>query len=265
MKIAKSTYQSLKQIYINNPYNIIFVMISTMLVLCIVMLINIIEAVVFVGSNAFSIQLIIFNISSQLLYTGMMIGLIKVIFFIIDNKNKKIINIFNYFDLLPQIIVASIINYVLLFFSLIPSLIIIYLKYGLENLKILYDYFLNQDPAFNALLNSYINNADIVYLLLLIIMPLLFISIKTAFMNFYIIDNSCTPIKALFKSWSITKNNIQNIVLIMLLISLFNIMVGIITLGVGLLLTFPISLLYFCQYFRTMKEEKNEKNKKTLD
>ena len=123
-------------------------MISTMLVLCIVMLINIIESVVFFGANAFSIQLIIFNISSQLLYTGMMIGLIKIIFFIIDNKNKKIINIFNYFDLLPQIIVASIINYVLLFFSLIPSLIIIYLKYGLENLKILYDYFLNHISAF---------------------------------------------------------------------------------------------------------------------
>ena len=265
MKIAHATYQSLKQIYINNPYNIIFSIISTMLVLCIVMLMNIVETVVFVESNTFSIQFIIFNISSQLLYTGMMIGLIKIIFSIIDNKDKKITNIFNYFDLLPQIIIASVINYALLFLSLIPSLFIIYIKYGVENLKILYDYFLKQDPAFNALVNSYINNSDIVLLLLLIVIPLLFISIKNAFINFYIIDDSCSPVQALNKSWSITKNNIQNILLIIFMISLFNVIIGVITLGMGLLLTFPVSLLYFCQYFRIMKEENNEKNKKTVD
>ena len=80
MKIANTAYQHLKQIYTNNPYNIIFGIISTMLVLCIVMLMNIIETIVFVQSNVFSIQLIIFNISSQLLYMGMMIGLIKIMF-----------------------------------------------------------------------------------------------------------------------------------------------------------------------------------------
>ena len=265
MKIANSTYQHLKQIYTNNPYNIIFGIISTTLVLCIVILMNIIETLVFIESDVFSIQLIIFNISSQLLYTGMMIGLIKVMFSIIDNKDKKIINIFNYFEILPRIIAASIINYMLLFLSLIPSIIIISIKYGIENLKILYNYFLNQDPAFNALLNSYINNSDIIFCLLLIIIPLLFISIKTTFMNFYIIDDSYSPIQALNKSWSITKNNTQNILLIISILSLINIVIGIITLGVGLLLTFPISLLYFCQYFRIMKEEKNAKNEKTLD
>jgi uncharacterized membrane protein len=134
-------------------------------------------------------------------------------------------------------------------------MIIIYLKYGRENLKLLYDYFLNQDPAFNALINSYVNHIDIVLLLLLIMIPLVFISLKTAFMNFYIIDQNNYPIQALKNSWLITNNNGQNILLIILIISLINIIIGIISLGLGLLLTFPLSLLYFCQYFRTINNK----------
>ena len=137
MKNAYKAYQNIKIIYRNNPYNIIFTILSTMLVLCIVMLMNIIEQVVFAEQNNTSIQFIIFNISSQLLYTGMMIGLIKNIFSIIDEKDKKIINIFNYFELLPKVVLASFINYILLLGSLVPSLIIIYFHYGFENLKIL--------------------------------------------------------------------------------------------------------------------------------
>jgi len=255
MKTAYESYYSIKKIYIENPYNIVFSIISTMLVLCIVMLMNIIESVVFIKETTISIQFIIFNISSQLLYTGMMIGLIKIMFAIIDAKEKKIINIFNYFELLPKVLIASIINYVLLFLSLVPSIVIIYLKYGMENLKLLYNYLLNQDPAFNALINSYINYIDIILLLLLILIPLIFISLKTAFMNFYIIDKNNNPIEAFKNSWLITNKNSQNILLIILIITLINITIGIISLGVGLLLTFPLSLLYFCQYFRTINKK----------
>ena len=256
MKNAYKAYQNIKIIYRNNPYNIIFTILSTMLVLCIVMLMNIIEQVVFAEQNNTSIQFIIFNISSQLLYTGMMIGLIKNIFSIIDEKDKKIINIFNYFELLPKVVLASFINYILLLGSLVPSLIIIYFHYGFENLKILYNYLLNQDPAFNALINSYVSSLDIVLLFLLIILPIVFVSIKTAFINFFIIDKSNSPIQALKNSWIITNNRVKNILLIILLISFLNIIIGIISLGVGLLLTFPISLLYFCQYFRIINNQK---------
>ncbi len=255
MKTAYEAYYNIKKIYTDNPYSIVFSILSTMLVLCIVMLMNIIEKVVFIEESIISIQFIIFNISSQLLYTGMMIGLIKIMFVIIDEKEKKMINIFNYFELLPKVLIASIINYILLFLSLIPSIIIIYLKYGIENLKLLYEYLLNQDPAFNALINSYVNNLEIIVLLLLIIIPLVFISIKTAFMNFYIIDQKKHPVQALKNSWLITNNNGQNILLIILIISLINIIIGIISMGVGLLLTFPISLLYFCQYFRIINNK----------
>ena len=102
MKNAYNAYQNIKIIYRNNPYNIIFTILSTMLVLCIVMLMNIIEQVVFAEQSNTSIQFIIFNISSQLLYTGMMIGLIKIIFSIIDDKDKKIIDIFSHFELFTK-------------------------------------------------------------------------------------------------------------------------------------------------------------------
>ena len=260
LTVIKKIYKKIKKIYNNNPADLLVAISSTMLILFFAVIMNLIENDVF-NNNSQSIQNIIFNIATQLLYTGLWIGLIKILFQIIDKKEKKISNLFNYFDLLPYVVLGSLLNYIICLISVLPSLIIIYLKYGFENLSFLYESLINQDPALNALMNSYINNFDILLIAILILIPIVYVSLKTSFVNFYIIDQSLSPVDSIKKSWKITTNQTHNIFLFVLVLFILNLFIGIISLGMGLFFSFPISILFICQYYRILdnKRSYNEK------
>jgi len=256
LPVFKKIYKKIKTIYDNNPADLLIAISSTMLILFFAVIMNLIENDVFDNNNSQSIQNIIFNIATQLLYTGLWIGLIKILFQIIDKKEGGISNIFNYFDLLPYVVMGSLLNYIICLISILPSLIIIYLKYGFENLSFLYESLINQDPALNALMNSYINNFDILLIAILILIPIVYVSLKTSFVNFYIIDQSLSPIDSIKKSWEITTNQTHNIFLFVLLLFILNLLIGIISLGMGLFFSFPISVLFICQYYRILDNKK---------
>ena len=127
IKTLQSIYKKIKKIYNDNPSDLLSIITSTSIVLFLVVIMTLIENDIFSNKNVLSIQYVIFNIATQLFYTGMMIGLIKNIFKTLDHQEKKISNIFNYFDILPNVVLGSFLNYFILLLSLIPSILFVHI------------------------------------------------------------------------------------------------------------------------------------------
>ena len=250
-------YTSVKNFCTDNPNNLLSV-ISSSILLFIVQLILFSVHQIFIN-DLYSVQHIIYIISAIMLYSGINVGYIKFIFHKIDKKNKKILDVFNYFEILPQYIIGIILQFLLIIVACIPSLIYIQLKYGLDKMNTISEIILNNDPNFTALLDPYFNAFDINIILFLMAAPIIIVVLKTFFMNFYIIDKRCSPLIALKNSIKITKNQKLNITLYLILLLLLNFIIGILSFGLGEIIMLPLSHLFFCQYFRLLiiKKRKN--------
>jgi len=235
---------------------------GTCFVLSLVVVIHLIENNIFGNQNQSSIQYLIFNISTQLFYTGMMIGLIKLIFKTIDLQEKNIKDIFNYFELLPKIVIASLLTYLILALSTVPSFLFIYMKYGFKELYALMEASVNENVELEALIGAYFNSLDFLLIFILIILPLLYVSLRTSFVNFYIIDKNFSPIQSFKNSWGVTQTEIFNIFTYLVLLIILNLVIAIISFGFGILFSFPFSLIFWCYYYRKIDSKYNIKKDK---
>ena len=240
----KTTYNKIKEFYLKNPQNIFNIISGFILVLIIRFMLLSIDTIFL--ANDYSIQYIIFLVSTWLLVTGIEIGYTKFIFNKIDNKSVKIFDIFNYFDILPRYILGILLNFMISAVCMLPAIVFIYYKYGPQLINTIIDSL--SDPYYKELIDSYFNFSDIIIILSLICIPLLFVQLRLCFFNFYIIDKNYTVLDAVKKSWRITENHISNILIYFLLFIIFNIL-GIISM-VGMFFTIPISYLFFCMYYR---------------
>ena len=262
IKTIQKIYKNIKNIYNNNPSDMLTIISGSCFMLSLVVIISLIENNVFGTQNQSSMQYLIFNISTQLFYTGMMIGLIKLIFKTIDLQEKNIKDIFNYFELLPKMVIASLLTYLLLALSILPSCLIIYMKYGFKELYSLIQASANKNFELEALIGAYFNSLDFLFIFSIILSPLLYVSLRTSFINFYIIDKSFSPLQSLHKSWEITKTEIFNIFTYLVLLIILNLVIAIISFGFGILFSFPVSLIFWCYYYREIDAKYNFKKYK---
>jgi len=259
IKTLKKIYKNIKNIYNNNPSDMLSIISGTCFVLSLVIIISLIENNVFGNQPRSSVQYFIFNISTQLFYTGMMIGLIKYIFKTIDLQKKHIKDIFNYFEILPSVVMASLLTYLILALSLIPSFLYIYIKYGFEQLFAIIEASSNQNVELEALMSAYFSSSDFLLIILLILLPITYISLRTAFVNFYIIDKKISLVESFKKSWLITQKEIFNIFTYLVLLIILNLVIAIISFGFGVLFSFPISLIFWCYCYRDLDTKYNLK------
>ena len=104
----KTIYNKIKEFYVNNPQNILSIISAFILVLIIRFVLLSIDTIFL--ANDYSIQYIIFLVSTWFLVTGIEIGYTKFIFNKIDDKDVKISDLFNYFDILPRYIIGILIQ-----------------------------------------------------------------------------------------------------------------------------------------------------------
>ena len=240
----KTIYNKVKEFYSNNPQNLLSIISAFLLVLIIRFILLSVDTIFLEGN--YSIQYIIFLVSTWLLVTGIEIGYTKFIFHKIDNKNVKMSDLFNYFDILPKYVLGILINFIILIACIMPALIFVYYKYGSQLIGTIIDSL--NDPYYKELIDSYFNSSDVMIILLLILIPVIFIQLRLCFFNFYIVDKGFHVIYAMKKSWVITENHILNISVYFLIFILFNI-IGFASI-IGIFFTAPVSYLFFCMYFR---------------
>lgn len=92
---------------------------------------------------------------------------------------------------------------------------------------------------------------------ILLIVPGIIWSIKYGLYRYLIVDKKMGPIEALKKSGEITKGHKMNLFLFGLLLALLNIL-GVLALGVGLLVTIPISIVASAYVYRKILGEAKE-------
>jgi len=244
MSHFKSVYNRIREFYFKNPQNLISIISAFLLVLIIRFILLSIDTVFL--ANDYSVQYIIFLISTWLLVTGIEIGYTKFIFNKIDEKSVKISDLFNYFDILPRYIFGILLNLLIIITSILPAIVFVYYKYGPQLITTFIDSI--NDPYFKELIDSYFNSTDVIIIFSLILIPVIYIQLRLCFFNFYIIDKRCAVMDAMKKSWEITENHILSILIYFLIFVVFNLL-GMLSM-IGIFFTAPISYLFFCIYFR---------------
>jgi uncharacterized membrane protein len=107
----------------------------------------------------------------------------------------------------------------------------------------------------NYFLASVLYGLIIVAGLILLIVPGIIWGIKFQYFSYFIVDKQLGPIEALKESSKITKGSIWNIFLLRVLLGLINIG-GTLLLGVGLLVTVPITMMAEVHVFRKLTTKK---------
>lgn len=87
---------------------------------------------------------------------------------------------------------------------------------------------------------------------ILLIIPGIIAALGLMFTKYLVIDRNLGPIQALKESWRITKGSKLNLLGFLIVIVLFNLL-GVIALGVGLLVTIPVSMLAVAHVYRLVE------------
>jgi uncharacterized membrane protein len=153
-----------------------------------------------------------------------------------------------------------------LFFSIVQivlEIILIILQMGLIKIALKFcdnekstfaDLFSSYPLFFNYLIGSILYVVIIGVGLILFIIPGIILAIQFQFFSFFIVDRGLSPIEALKKSSEITKGIKWDLFLFDLLIVIINFL-GSCFLGIGLLITFPITLVSIAFVYRKLQSQ----------
>ena len=89
--------------------------------------------------------------------------------------------------------------------------------------------------------------------LLLCIIPGIILSVRFQFFGWAIVDRELGPFEAMQESWELTRGSFWNLVLLWLVLAGINIL-GALALGVGLLITSPMSMVAVGFVYRRLEE-----------
>ncbi len=150
--------------------------------------------------------------------------------------------------------------------SLLSYLLGAWLALGM--IRMFLDIFHGRKPTIGVLFSQaglllYFLGAVILYILMLLgglvlfVIPGLFLAIKFYFFSIFIVDKELGPIESLKASWNLTKGHWWNVFGLMFLLVFFN-LAGALALGLGLLVTVPVSwMAMICAYqFMSSSAEK---------
>ena len=87
----------------------------------------------------------------------------------------------------------------------------------------------------------------------LLIIPGIYLAIRLHFYGWVIIDKEVGPFAALDKGWAVTRGAFWDIFLLMIVLFLVNLL-GVLALGIGLLVTAPLSLVALGYAYRRLEE-----------
>ena len=88
--------------------------------------------------------------------------------------------------------------------------------------------------------------------MLLLIVPGIILGIRLQMYVWAIVDNHAGPIEALQQSWTMTRGFAWNLLLLNLLLGLIN-MLGMLALGIGLIVTVPLSMVAWGHAYRRLE------------
>tara|TARA_B110000438_G_scaffold303473_1_gene365115 strand:+ start:2042 stop:2746 length:705 start_codon:yes stop_codon:yes gene_type:complete len=183
-----------------------------------------------------TIQSITFTIAAYLFQMGLSLGVIKIYLNIYNNKEANFKLIFESFHLLVPFLTGSLLIIIIMFVLALPGLLLLYLA-------------VSSEPSLG--LDSVLENITLIPLILIIV-PIIYISLRFQFFNYFLVEEECDVIVAIKKSFYITQGRVLELLTLGALISLI-ILISIIPLGAGLVFSIPLSTMVNTSLYKILK------------
>ena len=242
----KIIYTNMKESYINN-FNIFLSVISGfMIVFLIRSMLAIIDTIFVV--DEYPVQRFLFIGSTTLMIMGLEVGFTKFIFLIIDKRKPSLGKIFSYFHLLGKYVFGLLMFYFFILLSVLPGFIFLYIKYNGEIINLIYNSI--GDPYFQELISSYFSLFDLFILVIIVMIPSIYVSIRLCLWSYFVIDKEMDGYNAIKQSLNLTKTKELELICYFCIILIFNFF-GILSL-IGICFTIPLTYVFLCQYYRLL-------------
>lgn len=177
-----------------------------------------------------TLQSILFTGAAYLFQMGLNLGMLRICLNLIYNKEGIFPQLFGSFDLLISYLLASLIALVMLLLSAVPGILLLLF----------------------SIAESW-GDDSIAISIFVIIVPLIYMSIRLQFYDYFLVDENCQILEAVQKSIAITKGYVMELFLLGAVLSII-VLISIIPLGIGLFISIPLTIIANTYAYNLLKQ-----------
>ena len=170
-------------------------------------------------------QSILFTIAAYLFQMGLNLGMLRISLNIINNKEVNFSQLFGSFNVLIPYILATIVLITILLIAASPGIILLLVSVSA-------DWDSLEAP----------DDWSVIIPIILIFIPSVYISVRLQFYNYFLLEEEGGIIESIKRSAEISKGYVGELFLLGVVLSII-ILVSIIPLGLGLLISIPLSTM----------------------
>ena len=182
-------------------------------------------------------QSILFIMAAYLFQIGLNLGFLRICLNMINNTEVNFSLLFSSFHMLISYVFATILYLLALLLAASPGLLLFItsVSFDLDNFS------------------SSIGSMPAILSVILMIVPAIYLSIRLQFYDYFLIDEECGILDAIKKSADISKGYVLELFIIGAVLSLM-ILISIIPMGLGLILTIPLSMVATSYVYLKLKK-----------
>ena len=182
-------------------------------------------------------QSILFIMAAYLFQIGLNLGFLRICLNMINNTEVNFSLLFSSFHMLISYVFATILYLIALLLAASPGLLLFITSVSIDLDNI----------------SSSIGSMPAILSVILVIVPAIYLSIRLQFYDYFLIDEECGILDAIKKSADISKGYVLELFIIGAVLSLM-ILISIIPMGLGLILSIPLSMVATSYVYLKLKK-----------
>ena len=185
-----------------------------------------------------TLQSILFTVAAYLFQMGLNLGMLRICLNLIYNKDGDFSQLFGSFHLLIPYLLASLITLSILLLVAAPGTILLLSS-------------ISSDLDMLQAAETW-GGVSTTIPVLIIIIPLVYISLRLQFYDYFLVDGESNIVEAVKKSMAITKGYVMELFLLGAVMSII-VLVSIIPLGAGLFISIPLATMVNTYIYQKLK------------
>ena len=185
-----------------------------------------------------TLQSILFTVAAYLFQMGLNLGMLRICLNLIYNKDGDFSQLFSSFHLLIPYLLASLMTLSILLLAAAPGIILLLSS-------------ISSDLDMLQAAETW-GGVSTTIPVLIIIIPLVYISLRLQFYDYFLVDGENNVVEAVKKSMAITKGYVMELFLLGAVMSII-VLVSIIPLGAGLFISIPLTTMVNTYVYQKLK------------
>ena len=185
-----------------------------------------------------TLQSILFTVAAYLFQMGLNLGMLQICLNLIYNKDGDFSQLFGSFHLLIPYLLASLMTLSILLLAAAPGIILLLSS-------------ISSDLDMLQATETW-GGVSTTIPVLIIIIPLVYISLRLQFYDYFLVDGESNIVEAVKKSMAITKGYVMELFLLGAVMSII-VLVSIIPLGAGLFISIPLATMVNTYVYQKLK------------